>query len=193
MNKKKLLILIGGGLAIAILLIMVVMSLNNKPVNAPTGEGETPGNEQVGEIDNNLNTPPVDEFREETPDNIVVPGMDEAMTDAQKEITAVPSIVTPAAPGASSSFRSFTIKGEGGKFTPSEVIARLGDVIHINFTAVDKPYDIVFPSYSMRQNAKQGETKILEFQAISEGSFTYFCDSCGGADGPTKGKVIVVK
>jgi plastocyanin len=124
---------------------------------------------------------------------VKVPGMNENLTEAEKEVIAVPSIVTPAAPGASASFRSFSISGDGGRFVPAEIIARLNDIVHVNFTAVDKDYDIVFPSYGMRQAAKKGETKILEFQAVSEGSYTYYCDSCGGAKSPASGKIIVVK
>ena len=192
MNKKKLL-LIGAGVLVIIILVVMIISTLGKKKTTTTNQSATNDEQQV----NNSDLPAIpdakDKFREEVPQDVKVPGMNEVLTEAQKTQIAVPSIVTPAAPGAESSFRSFAIRGEGGKFVPAEIIARQNDIVHVTFTAVDKDYDIVFPSYGMRQVAKKGQTKILEFQAVSEGSFTYYCESCGGANGPTKGKVIVVK
>ena len=193
MNKKKLLLLSGGVLVIIILVVLIIMTMNQKKTTAPTEQTNTPTEQQATSTGTSSTNGEGDKFREDVPQDVKVPGMNEVLTDAQKEVTAVPSIVTPAAPGASSSFRSFAIRGENGKFTPSEVIARLNDIVHVTFTAVDKDYDIVFPSYGMRQAAKKGETKILEFQAVSEGSYKYYCESCGGVSSPANGKIIVVK
>jgi plastocyanin len=146
---------------------------------------ETPGEGTTTEVK--------DAFREEVPTDIKVPEVGEKLTEAEAKITAVPTVVTPAAPGVSAQFRSFDIKAENNQYVPLKVIGRVGDTIHVNFTAVDKDYDIVFPSYNMKQTAKKGETKILEFQAVQEGSFTYYCEMCGGADGPTKGNIIIAK
>lgn len=192
-NKKKILLLGGGVLVIIALVVIIIMTMNQKKTTTPSEETNTPTEQQGEKPENPYTTGAVDQYREEVPGDVKVPGMNETLTDAEKEVIAVPSIVTPAAPGASASFRSFSISGDGGKFVPAEIIARLNDIVHVNFTAVDKDYDIVFPSYGMRQSAKKGETKILEFQAVSEGSYTYYCDSCGGANSPAKGKIIVVK
>jgi len=105
----------------------------------------------------------------------------------------LPTVVAPAAPGVESNYRSFDIKAEEGKFIPNKIIANQGDTVHINFTAVDKGYDIIFPSYGMKQIAKIGQTKVLEFQALSDGSFLYYCEVCGGADSLATGQIIVVK
>jgi hypothetical protein len=32
----------------------------------------------------------------------------------------------------------------------------------------------------MKQTAKKGEGKVLEFQAVTEGKFLFYCDACGG-------------
>lgn len=133
-----------------------------------------------------------DIFRSEVPAGIIVPGPGEILSPAQQKAIAVPDTVSPAAPGAVSSFRSFSISGDGGEFIPKKVIVRLGDIVNINFTAVDGDYDIVFPSYNMSQLAQQGQTKILQFQAISEGAFLYYCSSCGGPDSRASGQIIVV-
>lgn len=126
------------------------------------------------------------------PKDIKVPEEGEALTEAQKDI-AVPEVVTSAAPGVSAKFRKFTIKAEGDKFSPSKVIVNKGDTVHIDFTAVDKEYDITFPDYGMKQTAPKDQTKILEFQAVAEGQFLYYCDSCGGLDSEARGYIIVAQ
>ena len=144
-------------------------------------------------VDRSTSTPaiPVDRFREAVPKDVKVPEMNEKLDTAQQKIVAVPTLVTPSAPGATTNFRSFDISGEGGKFVPEQIIARVGDVVHVNFVAVDKAYDIFFPSYGMHLSAQQGQKKVMEFQAVSKGSFIYYCDTCGGLNTETRGKFIV--
>jgi len=133
-----------------------------------------------------------DEFRVEVPVNTVVPGVDTQLTEEQKKEIALPVVVVPAAPGSTSKFRNFKISAENDVFTPSKVIANVGDTVHIDFTAVDKAYDIAFPSYNMKQSAVQSQTRILEFKARKEGSFTYYCPSCGGPEAGPIGSIIIV-
>lgn len=125
--------------------------------------------------------------RAEVPKNIKIPEMGEQAETG----VAVPVSVTDAAPGVSAKLRTFNIKAENGLFDPSTIIVKIGDTVHVNFTAVGKTYDITFPDYGMKQTAKAGETKILEFQAVSEGKFTYYCDSCGGIDSKSIGYMII--
>ena len=135
---------------------------------------------------------PADEFRAEVPVNTIVPGVDTQLTEDQKKEIALPVVVVPAAPGSTSKFRNFKISAENDVFIPNKVIANVGDTVHVDFTAVDKAYDIAFPSYNMKQSAIQGQTRILEFKARKEGSFIYYCPSCGGPEtGPT-GSIIIV-
>ena len=133
-----------------------------------------------------------DNFKAEVPVDTVVPELDTNLSvDQQKEI-ALPAIVVPAAIGSESKFRTFKIIAENDTFIPTKVIANAGDTVHIDFTAVDKSYDIMFPGYNMRQSAKAGETKILEFQALHAGDFTYYCPSCGGPSMGPIGHIIIV-
>jgi plastocyanin len=134
-----------------------------------------------------------DQFRTAVPASITVPKVGQILPAVQQKDVAVPTTVVPAAAGATTQFRIFNISASAGRFTPSKIIANLGDTIHINFTAVDGDYDITFPSYNMKQSAKQGETKILEFQALADGSFLYYCGSCGGPTGTATGSIIIVK
>ncbi len=134
-----------------------------------------------------------DPFRQEAPVITRIPEANEVIPESQREEIAIPTVVVPAAPGVESSFRNFNISAEGGKFIPEKIIVKVGDTVHVNFTAVDSDYDIVFPSYNMKQIAKKGQTKVLEFQALQDGSFTYYCEACGGPEGPTTGSFIIVK
>jgi plastocyanin len=172
LSNKKLLI---GILAIIVLVALVAIfyyqgAKIKKSSNTTTQKNET--NQGVAE--------PV-------PENVKVPEKGESVPEG----VAAPEVVTEAAPGVSAKFRSFDIKAENNKFNPSTVIVRLGDTVHINFTAQDKDYDITFPDYGMKQTAKKGETKILEFQALIPGKFTFYCELCGGLNSTAKGYIIV--
>jgi len=196
MNKKKKLLLIGGAIIVVIILIiLVIVSSTNKKkeINQPIV------NNQGNQVKTEATTTKVeagktsDPFEVAIPKNIKVPTANEVLPDNLKKEVAVPTVVVPAAPGATTKFRSFNIKAEGGKFIPSQIIVNVGDTVHVNFTAVDKDYDIVFSSYNMKQTAKKGQTKVLEFQALKSGNFIYYCDLCGGPNSKTKGNFIIVK
>lgn len=134
-----------------------------------------------------------DKFRTEVPIDIKVPEVNEKLTVEQAKVVAVPTVVTPAAPGVTQQYRSFSIQANGNTFTPSSIIGNINDTINIKITAVDKDYDIVFPSYNMRGVIKKGQTKPLQFQAAQEGSFVFYCESCGGVNSTAKGTVIIKK
>lgn len=182
-TKKKLLIIVAAiflvGIGIWLWLSQsgggnILGGINNK---SGTGVGENA--EQTFET----------ATRKLVPENIKVPEM--GVTSTNPEI-AVPRNVAPAAPGVDAKGRFYEITAENNKYTPSEVIVNQGDTVNIKFTAKGKGYDITFPDYGMKQTAKDGETKTLEFQAINPGKFLYYCESCGGMDGDTKGYFIIV-
>jgi len=192
LDNKRILII---GILVFVLLalfIIVIKTSNQKPAPVTKAPANVPNVQDIV-IPEALDGAGKDQFREEVPDNIQVPSVDTVLTEAEKKVIAVPTVVIDAAPGTVAQFRNFNISAIGGKFVPAQVIANSGDTIHVNFTAVDGDYDIVFPSYSMKQVARQGQTKILEFQAVTDGSFLYYCDACGGPEGPTTGKIIIVK
>ena len=194
MNNKKIWIIFILGFIFVVLVMLVV-----KDVLSPARP--TSVFPQAISHTDNVNSPSIpssessdtDVFRQEVPSYVEVPGVDTILTEAEKKVIALPTIVVPAAPGTTAQLFNFNITAEGGKFIPSQIIANVGDTVHINFTAVDKGYDIVFPSYNMMQVAQQGETKILEFQALEDGSFLYYCESCGGPNSAAVGKIIIVK
>lgn len=126
--------------------------------------------------------------REEVPAGITVP---DAGSSASADV-AVPNSVATAAPGVESKKRSFKINIEDDEFKPSTVIINLGDIANINFTAVDKSYDIVQPDYGFRLTIQEGQTRLLEGQFANPGKYLFYCESCGGLEGDTKGYIIVV-
>ena len=196
MNKKQTFLIIGA--LLILLLLALIFKVNYGKKSLPNNnEGQTATTSTDTQITTDLNSSstPIsgDKYKTEVPKNIIIPVVnDKTLTEEQKKIIAVPSIVEPATPGNSSSFRSFDIKAEGGKFTPSQIAGKVGDTMVVNFTAVDRDYSISFPSYNMRQIAKKGETKALGFHAGESGSFTYFCDICG-ANTIAKGVLIIAK
>ncbi len=197
-NQKAIMIALLG--VAIILVVLVVIDIMKKTPAANQGkttpeavQSVEPATEVINYED--VTTMPASEknnFQAEVPVDTVVPEISTELSEAQKKEIAVPTVVVPAAPGSSSKFRNFKISAENDAFVPTKVIANAGDTVHIDFTAVDKSYDIIFPGYNMMQSAKAGETKILEFQALRSGDFTYYCPSCGGpTQGPT-GHIIIV-
>jgi len=136
---------------------------------------------------------PVDEslVRAPVPVGLVVPEKDTKLTATQQKETALPAVVEPAAPGVDAKFRSFNVAISNCLFSPFKIIGRVKDTMHIVFAAVDKDYDINFPSYNMAATIKKGETKIMEFYAGQTGDFTYYSQVCGGLSGTAKGDIII--
>ena len=198
-NQKAIMIALLGVAIILVVLVAIDISKKTPAASQPSpaaNTGQTEAAVEEGTMDYNdvANMPSSEKnnFKAEVPADIVVPETSTELSEAQKKEIAIPVVVVPAAPGSESKFRTFKITAENDVFTPTKVIANAGDTVHIDFSAVGKNYDIMFPGYNMMQSAKAGETKILEFQALRTGDFTYYCPSCGGPDkGPT-GHIIIV-
>lgn len=171
-NKKSILII--SGIVLVLIVVAVVLILAE-----PGSKGK---NVQTG--DSNKSS-----TMSEVPEGVKVP---EVGSEVEKGV-AVPEAVAPASTSGSNKFRIFSIKAEGDKYSPNTIIVNVGDIIHINFSAVDKTYDLTIPDYGMKQTAEKGETKILEFQAVNTGKFTYYCEVCGGLKSDAKGYIIIAK
>lgn len=127
--------------------------------------------------------------KSKVPAGTVVPEPDSAGVPGN---VALPDVVTAAAPQSGSKFRSFNLRVEGDKFIPDTLAVRVGDTVHVNITAADKDYDFVQPDYGLNGVLPAGQTKILEFQAITEGKYTLYCGKCGGPENGPVGYIIVV-
>jgi len=190
-NNQKIILIMGAILALFLIILVIIDISQKKTVVVPkpvypevatsTATGTTP-----------VIPTEVAPFRAEVPKDIVVPELTTKPQELKDKEIVIPTVVVAAAPGVESKFRSFSISADKNFYNPSKIIARVGDTVHINFTAVDKDYDIVFPNYRMSQVAKKGQTKILEFQAQQEGDFLYYCQACGGPNSQTVGHIIIV-
>lgn len=93
--------------------------------------------------------------------------------------------------GASADLRTFEIKAENNKFSPSTIVVNELDVITIKLTAVDKKYNIFFPDFGAYKEAEKGQTAKFQFQASRYGQYKFYCqDICSEA---TAGTLIVNK
>lgn len=90
---------------------------------------------------------------------------------------AVPTNVLETGPSA---FRQFEMKGEGGKYVPSTLVVNEGDVIDINFTAVDAKYNVFFPDFGVYRTIEKGTSMKIQFQGYPFGKYGFYCkDICG--------------
>ena len=122
-----------------------------------------------------------------TNDQIRVPDPNEQPRESG---IAIPSTVQELTPGSKNKTRVFVLLADKNSFLQNKIIVYEGDVIRIRFTAQDHSYDLSFPAFGLKQEAQKNETKTLEFQALSAGTFPYLCQICG--NDKTKGTLIVV-
>lgn len=177
-QKQKMLVAIGV-VAAVIVVIFLAWYLGKKsasPISGTPGQGGTAG------------APAQSATRQPVSANVTVPGA----TSTVSTDVAKPSVVVQAAPGATANFRSFTIKVSGNAFSPSNVIAYVGDTVHISITAVDKDYDFYQPDYGLSLQLPKGVAKVVEFQVTTPDKYTFYCKSCGGPSSGPVGYVTVV-
>ena len=74
---------------------------------------------------------------------------------------AVPPTVLQTGPSA---FRHFDLSANGNAYCTSTIVVNEGDVIDLNFTAVDKNYDMFLPDFGISKAAAKGETVKLQFE-----------------------------
>lgn len=187
-NKKTLIIL-----GVIVLILVILVLINQKSGTALKKIGDTlTGAEPKVEVATTSEANIMEEF-DGVKKPARVPEPNEKLSEEQKKELAVPAISIPAAPGSIAKLRSFSIQAEKNQFIPAKIMVNFGDTVNIKFTAVDANYDIIFDGYNTRQRAIKGETKVLEFQAIRAGDYTFYCEQCGGINGPVKGVISVLK
>lgn len=169
-------LIVAGGIILLLIVVIVAASFARR-TSAPGEAGEPTGGFAETET------------RRVVPSGTVVPEVGEEVRDSN---IAVPTVSTSAAPGAQAKFRAFSIKAERGRFDPSRIIVNKGDTVNIVVEAIDRDYDFTLPDFGLKQVIARGERKVVEFQAVNEGEFVYYCDVCGGLDSSSKGTITVV-
>lgn len=117
----------------------------------------------------------------------------EVGSTAVPENVAVPEVVVPAAPASPAKLRIFSLRVEKDKFIPDTVVVNVGDTVHLNITATDKDYDFFQPEKGFNGSLPKGETKVLEFQADTEGRYALYCARCGGPENGPVAQLVIVK
>lgn len=139
--------------------------------------GISPGEEEL--IDDEKQT--VTEPREREPVRTPEPG-----EESPDEETAVPIDTSPIGGVA---YRTFEIRGENNRFSPSRLIVNEGDSLVLNFLAVDGDYNLFIPDLGVFISASEGESKRHIFQASTAGDYEFYCrDICSEE---TRGVLIV--
>lgn len=130
---------------------------------------------------------------------MIIPDPDTELTEEQREVIAVPERTASSNPasGTMSQRRSFSFNLENDNLinvsgTGREINVYQYDNITLYFTAIDKDYDINMPDFfGSKINIKAGETVNRRFQATSVGSFSYYCEICGGINSQASGLINV--
>lgn len=99
---------------------------------------------------------------------------------------STPAISAPASPNSSQTWGVFTVTASRNGFDPSTITVKKLDLVQIRLTAADGDYDFSVPYLGVSYAAtKKGETRQINFQANTSGTFVFECrDYCGG------GKII---
>ncbi|RME55903.1 hypothetical protein D6779_11625, partial [Candidatus Parcubacteria bacterium] len=105
---------------------------------------------------------------------------------------AVPQEVISASPWSGAHIRIFRIAAENDTFSPRKIVAYQGDVVHIVLAARDKEYDLTQPDYGIHLLVPKGSEKFAEVQVTAPGTFTFYCERCGGLSRGPKGELVVV-
>lgn len=179
MDKKRLALEIGLGVLVIALGAALVFVMNKKAPAVSQNNGSVPTGEE---------SPTESKTRLPVPAGATVPEVGGGNAGG----AATPTVVRPSGPGADSSIREFRINIDKNAFSPDAIALYVGDVAHINFTAVDKPYEIVQPDNGYRLSIPKGGSKLLEGQFNQAGKFILYCSSCGGPEKGPVGYITVV-
>ncbi|MBI2013861.1 MAG: cupredoxin domain-containing protein [Candidatus Colwellbacteria bacterium] len=180
--------LIWGMALVAAVAVIIILFLQLKP--APTQEPQLLTDEGVvvlGEDRFRPNDPDALETveggtRKEITETVATP---EVGSSANQDV-AVPTKVTQV---GTVERREFDISGENQKYVPSTIVVNTGDIVKINFTAVDGNYDIFFSDLGVYKEIIEGTTETIQFQVSGHGEYEFYCqNSCRNE---VTGKLIV--
>ncbi len=115
---------------------------------------------------------------------------DSAAPDENLELTETKN-ESEAAPGSEAKRRVFEMMATKDGYNPEEVVVNQGDTVHFDLKTTGVGYDISLPDMGLYQSIEEGEEKVLEFQALTPGIFTYLCQNICPGGREIKGSLIV--
>jgi len=197
MDQKQVKIIVGVAVVVVLVAILSIGSsqgwfgkkaavITNEPVVSTTTTTNTPGTD-VFRPEQKDALPTVEGGTRVVSDTTIKTPEVGASTTVPKDV-AVPTNVLETGPSA---FRQFEMKGEGGKYVPSTLVVNEGDVIDINFTAVDAKYNIFFPDFGVYRTIEKGASMKIQFQGYPFGKYGFYCKDICGKD--VTGTLIVNK
>lgn len=184
-NGKKIAVIVVVVVLVALVAWWLIATLGGGKPGAGGGEGAPLGEDTLRPENAEALATVEGGTREVVQEAIATPEV--GATDVPSGV-AVPQNVVETGP---SSFRQFNIEGNGGDFVPSTIVVNEGDVIDINFTAVDDEYNVYFPDFGISKTFARGQSGKIQFQGYPFGEYRFYCkDVCSGT---VEGKLIVNK
>lgn len=95
--------------------------------------------------------------------------------------------------GNSETYKFFNLAISEKGYEPAEITVKKNDSVTIEITAVDGDRDFFVPTLGLYQVAKKGETKLIVFEAITPGVYSFGCRAHCPVSGTTKGKIIILQ
>ena len=182
-KKKKIIIeVVVGVVVLAVIVVIVVFALRGSG-GAGSKATQSPNQPQTSGAPLNKLASSTASTVTSVPAGTSVPNKGATSTPSN---VAVPVVQGPGSPSGDVSYRSFNISIDGGAYSPSTVIVKVGDTVNLELTAVDANYSFTQPNYNFNDPIAKGKTQTVQFQALQVGNFTFYCASCGG---PSKGPV----
>ncbi len=171
---KKYIIFGAVALVLIAAVLVIVLTGGKSEPEVPGGGGDALPVDQTGTYK------PVDA-------NTAVPDVDSRVDSGVAKPTEVKAVGVD-----DLSSRNFNVILDGDSVSPQKIIIKLLDIVTINFSAVDKTYDLIQPDNGLAWTVPKGGSKKLEFQGGTPGEFTFYCESCGGPDKGPVGYFVVV-
>ena len=178
-NKKTIFI----GVGILVLVAVAALLIFGNKNAPPTGGANNGGGNATGTTDGEQ----VTKTYAPISGDVNIPDVNSQVDSGVANPTEVKQVGTN-----NISERDFSIVLDKDAATPQKVIVKLLDIVTINFSAIDKTYDMTQPDNGLSWTVPKGGAKSLQFQGSTPGQFTFYCVSCGGPDKGPVGYIVVV-
>ena len=101
-------------------------------------------------------------------------------------------VTMPAAVGALTGMKEFTITAKQFEFSPSTITVNKGDKVRLKITSQDTTHGFALPDFGVEQTLDAGKEVMVEFTADKAGTFEFRCfNYCGSGHGGMSGKLVV--
>lgn len=92
---------------------------------------------------------------------------------------------------SSYTLRRFIMKGDAGSYSPRILVVNDGDVVNVEFEAIDADYTFYSPDFQIFRFISKGSKAQIEFFTSPFGQYSFFCKDVCGKDDLVKGVLVV--